>query len=216
MRTLFIISLFALMFTGASAQDEYMSAMAEGVELFNNVKTNDQLVAAANQFDLIAQVATQEWLPLYYKGLVYASLSYRTNEAEQKKKHIDMAQAAIDKAFAINNKESELYALQGMVYEALITMNPSANGQIYMSKVTGVLATASALNPKNPRAVYLQGMLILYTPEIYGGGAKAAYPVLVKAQKLFEEFVPETPYTPVWGADACKKLLASLSNAQNN
>jgi len=212
MKKLIIFSLFVLLCKFDYAQNSYETEMKDGINLLFNAQTDERLVFAAERFDHLSQTAKHEWLPLYYKGLTYTTLAFRTSDKEKRKKNIDNAQLAIDLAFKINSGESELFALQGMIYEGLITLDLYENGRIYLSKTTEVLNKAVELNPENPRAVYLQGLLALYTPEVYGGGKESAYPILTKAQGLFEVFTPETVFSPVWGAEDCNKMIATLKN----
>ena len=73
-------------------------------------------------------------------------------------------------------EESEIHTMQGMIYQALMSIDPATNGQLYGPKSNGALQTAIKLNPENPRPYYLQAVSIMYTPEEYGGGKEAALP----------------------------------------
>lgn len=215
MKKLIIISLLALLCKFNYAQKSYETGMSNGINLLFSAQTDEQLMLAVEKFDHLSQGNSEEWLPLYYEGLAYATLAFRTTDNEKRKENIDKAQAAIDLAFKISPDESELFALQGMVYEAFITLNLYENGMTHLSKATKVLNKAAELDPDNPRAVYLQGLLSLYTPESCGGGKEPAYPILVKARELFKVFTPKTVFSPVWGADECNRILSSMKNTAN-
>ncbi|MCZ8286070.1 MAG: hypothetical protein O9353_11510, partial [Bacteroidia bacterium] len=72
--------------------------------------------------------------------------------------------------------------------------------------------TAIKLNGANPRAYLLKGRALLYTPEVFGGGAKKAKPVFDTALEKFKTFKPETEFSPLWGKDEVEKELKSMSD----
>lgn len=83
-------------------------------------------------------------------------------------------------------------------------------GPIYYQDVNIALEKASELNPENPRAAYLEGMMALNMPEFMGGGAEAASPLFQDAEKKFEAFETDDPLWPDWGADLVREELEKL------
>ena len=57
------------------------------------------------------------------------------------------------------------------------------------------------LNPENPRAYYMDGMMTSNMPEFLGGGPEAAKPILLEAQEKFKTYHHDDPFWPTWGED---------------
>ena len=60
------------------------------------------------------------------------------------------------------------------------------------------MARARRLGPGNPRVRLLEGIAAFHTPEMWGGGHKAALTHFLAAIELFAEDEPESPL-PAWG-----------------
>jgi hypothetical protein len=207
MKTITSIILFFVAISFASAQTEFEKAMQKGLQAMDSSKTDQQMKDIAAKFERIANAEPEQWLPRYYSSLIYVILAYKTDDLTAKQTDIDYAQKQLDEAMKISAKESELYTLQGMIYQATIMLDPMKNGQVYGSKSAGSFQEALRLNPSNSRPVYLQATTILYTPEQYGGGKKTAYPMFEKALGLFNAFVPAGEFYPKWGREDCQKNL---------
>jgi len=85
-------------------------------------------------------------------------------------------------------------------------------GMSYSQKAAEILEKAVKENPENPRAQFLLGQNIYYTPKMFGGGSKNALPKFLLAKELFEKETEKSDITPRWGAksnqrmiDACNK-----------
>lgn len=60
------------------------------------------------------------------------------------------------------------------------------------------MGNARALGPRNPRVRFVEGLSAFHTPEMWGGGHRAALGHFEAAIELFAEDEPETPL-PAWG-----------------
>lgn len=60
------------------------------------------------------------------------------------------------------------------------------------------MGRARALGPQNPRVRLLEGIAAFHTPEMWGGGHRAALGHFQAAIELFADDAPETPL-PAWG-----------------
>jgi hypothetical protein len=177
----------------------YEETMRENVKKLNQTQSTAELVELANQFERIANKESKEWLPGYYAAYSYLSVLFfdRGLSNEQKHFYLDQAQKQVDKTMLINDKESEVFVLQGFIYQLRIT-DPS-EGYKYSTLSNEALAKAEKLNPNNPRGCYLKGLNLYYTPENYGGGPKVARPLLEKAAALFEQSKNSETLLPKWG-----------------
>jgi hypothetical protein len=60
---------------------------------------------------------------------------------------------------------------------------------------------AEKLEPDNPRLFLMDGISTYYMPEMFGGGAKKAVPILEKSVELFGKRIEKEAYYPDWGKD---------------
>lgn len=200
---LFLIALI-LTTSFLNAQNaQYASAMTKAVAAIDSAETPADYQAAANTFSRIAQAEPKEWLPLYYAAFSYLNHAFPMfkEDAAKALQTLDLAQASLDKAKAINPGESELAVLQAYVYIGRLMENQMAKGAEITPKVFGELEKAAAMNPENPRAPFLRGTYVLNMPEFYGGGAANAKPYFEKATALFDK-ESDRGLLPHWGKKA--------------
>jgi hypothetical protein len=190
--------------------DKYFLAMEKAVAELDTARSAETFQKAANTFERIAAGEKTEWLPAYYQAYAHMMLATAKMQAQDMAAcfaHLDKAQAALDAAKALAAQESEIVALQGYIYQGRIWENPMVKGAEYSPKVQQALQTAIAMNPQNPRPYYLLGQQLLYTPEFYGGGAKAALPLLEKAASAYEAWQMPNALYPRWGRQANEYML---------
>ena len=177
----------------------YEETMKQNIDKLNQLRSATELVDLANQFDRIGQKETDKWLPGYYAAYSYISILFFNQDLtnEQKQGYLDQAQKQIDHILTITDKESEIFALQGMLYEMRIS--DPAEGYKYSTLSNEALSKAELMNAENPRVFYLKGLNLFYTPAQYGGGAAIAKPLFEKAASLFEKSKDNTSLLPAWG-----------------
>ena len=186
----FAISLFA---------SNYEEVMKENIEKIYKAKTPSELIELANQFTRIANVEKGKWLPGYYAAYCFTrSTLIAEMEKEEAQKQLDLAQAEIDKAMKTGHDESEIYALQALVYQLRIT--DMSKGYKYSKLSNEALVVAEKLNSENPRVYYLKGSNTFHTPKMFGGGKEKAKPYLEKAAAMFAKQNPDDKLSPSWGA----------------
>jgi hypothetical protein len=202
------ISIF-LMTANIFGQSNFETAIKSALTEFDSSKTLDDLKAVAAKFERISAAETSQWLPRYYSAYIYCLLSFKTQDPAIIKTYTDYAQKQVDEAIKLAPAESEVLTLQGMIYQAVVMIDPMNYGREYSGKAAGAFEAAIKLNPANPRPYYLQGMNLFYTPEQYGGGKKVAVGLLSKAAELYTAFVPASDISPDWGSEHCNQMLAS-------
>ncbi|MBN2348379.1 MAG: hypothetical protein JXJ22_06055 [Bacteroidales bacterium] len=207
MKTMSLILALAVTGTLAWSQPNFEAAMGSALADFGKAQSLEDMKTSAARFERIAAAEPEEWLPGYYSSMIYCLLAFKTMDVKEKQNYIDLAQKQIDAALKITDKESELHTMQGMIYQAVIGLDPMNNGALYSGKASGCFGLARKLDPKNPRPVYLEGLSVLNTPEQFGGGKTAALPLLEKAAGLFKNFEPKSEIYPNWGKEDCEKQL---------
>lgn len=210
MKTIITILLTGMIFLVNASENKYEEAMGKAIEKLNYATENSDFQEVANLFERIAQNENKEWLPLYYYAQCYIVISYNESDPGKTDDLLDKAQNALDKAFQITSEESELYAMQALLYPSRITVDPMGRGMEYVGKMNRALDEAIRLNPENPRAYYLRAVTTLNMPEDFGGGPKVAKPIFETAQQKFEAFTPATALSPNWGKEQNEAELAKL------
>lgn len=214
MKTLTMIFISALLSTSLFAQNKYTEAMQAALAKFGSAKGTNELQEAASQFERIAEVETEEWLPGYYASMIYCIIAFQTKDPMKIETLLAQAQSLLNNALNVSPEESELHTMQGMIYQAYIGIDPAQNGQLYSAKANGAFQVAIKLNAENPRPYYLQAVSIMHTPEEYGGGKKAALPLFEQAMTLFEKQSSDQPFYPDWGKEDCRNYIKSCEEDQ--
>ena len=203
---------FSLVFaSGILAQDknEYKQAMSAALSQMSTIKDNTAYLELANQFQRIAENEATEWLPAYYATLNTTLYAFGEKDKTKVDPLLDQAQKMIDKALKIKATESEIWILQGMLYQARIMVDPMTRGQKYFMQANEAFDKAESLNAENPRIYYLRGQSMMNMPKMFGGGKEAAKPLFQKASEKFLSFKPAEMFAPNWGKEANAQLLKS-------
>ncbi len=207
---MFVLVLSLLTFNLFSQNDQYLNGMKEGISQLNTAESMEALQAVANLFERISNAEKEEFWPAYYQSYTFLQMAIKSMQADGKdiKTYVDKAQEALDKAMERGGEHSELYALQGYVYQGRIWENSMVNGAIYSPKSTKACEKAIELDPNNPRPYYLIGQNLFYTPSFFGGGPEVAKPMLAKAKAKYDAFEKADDLTPEWGEEVNNYLLA--------
>lgn len=196
MKTIITILLVAISTTVFSSK--YEETMKTNIDKLYQLHTSAELQALANQFERIGNAEQDKWLPNYYAAYCFIrSTFFDEMDADAKHTQLDKAQALVDQLIKTNDDESEIYALQALLYQIRIT--DMSKGAKYSMKAADAIKQAERLNPQNPRVYYLRGSNTFHTPKFFGGGAEKAKPDLEKAAEMFESVKQTNPLMPTWG-----------------
>ena len=209
-----LLALLTLLLSLPVFAADYETTMKANLQKLGEAKTLADYTALASQFERIANAEKDKWQPAYYAVLCYLNAVTMLQLSEDEKSaQLDKAQPIMDNLKKNFKNESEVFALQGFLYEMRIMGMASA--MKYSSLATEVLEEAEKLNPANPRVYYLQGMNIFHTPKAFGGGKEKAKPLFEKAAVLFGSVKPATAIDPNWGAEYNKRMIDQC-NAAND
>lgn len=200
-----LVSVFALQVQAGG--DKYKKAMGAAIAIMDTAKSIDTYRKVANRFERIGMAEKKEWLPWYYAGLCYSTMSFLQKDPEQTDGYLDKAQDFLDKAKELSEENSEISAVQGMIYSARIGVDPQKRGMVYGPKAGMAYSKAVKLDDKNPRALYFRAQNIYFTPEQWGGGKDKAMPMLEKSLELFKAFKPKDEIHPNWGEENAIKFV---------
>lgn len=196
---LFALTLMIAGYAPAQDATAYQQAMQQALTLLDSAETGNDYQAAANQFERIGQVASDEWLPAYYAAFCHLNRVSDGIEKDQIDPALDQVETLLGQARERGGDESELQVLQGWTHQMRINVKPMQRGQKYSGLAREALGAAIEANPDNPRAYYMMGTNIFYTPKMFGGGAEKALPHFENAVAKAEAFTHDNPFWPTWG-----------------
>ena len=114
---LFSMVLLSVMTGPVYANDtRYVEAMQKSIQSVYSAKSIDELQTAVNSLERIASAEKVKWEPYYYMSFAFILMANQEQEPARKDAYLDQANAAIEKASAINANESEIVALVGFIH----------------------------------------------------------------------------------------------------
>jgi hypothetical protein len=209
MKTKILTVLIAFLLSSTMRADEksFNEAMTQTLTQMQTAASPEDFNSIANQFERIAKVEQNQWLPYYYASYSSVIQSFMIKDPDKIDQILDYADNMLNEAMKLKSDESENYVLKGFIACARIAVDPNTRGADYSQDAISAIKKAQGLNPENPRADYLMGILTFHMPDFYGGGKAAAKPILEGAMQKYEKFIPLSAIYPMWGKDDCKKQL---------
>lgn len=174
------------------AQAPYEKGMQKAMELM----ATDQQAAAA-QFERIASVEKENWLPVYYAALCHINSSW-SNTPEKTQLYLQKAQELLDTANSLSPNNAELLVLQGMLNTSYIVMDGNIYGMKLSGPTTAIYEKAFAIAPSNPRVIMNRAQWNMGSARYFGKDVTPYCTELELAASLFEKEVV-TGFNPSWG-----------------
>jgi len=198
-----LLSITSMAFT----QTKFEKVMLTNIDSLYKSFGTPALPGQVNNFERLALMDSTRWEPLYYAAHGCSMMSLNEQDGDKKDALCDRGQAFLDKALAVAPTQSELYVLQGFLYNMRLLVNPTVRAMIYMGKINAAYDTAEKLDSLNPRAYYMRALMVMNMPPFIGGGKDKALPVFAKAKQKFDTFTPANILAPRWGQQDCEKKL---------
>jgi len=209
-----ILTIIICYFTVASliADDsKYEKAMKENLSKIDSAMNVSSMLDAANGFERIAFAEKDKWLPYYYSSFMLTLASFTDTTADNKDDYLDKADNFINIADSLEEDESEIYVLKGMIAQARLQVDPMNRWIKYGPIANNNFTKAMKLDTLNPRPEYLQGVSLYYTPEQFGGGPAPAKRLLEKSLDKYNQFVPDNDLMPNWGREMTEQMLEQIN-----
>ncbi len=200
----FAFFLTVIVATLATPDAKYIQAMEGTLTQMHNAKTLTDIQQVANRFEMIGNANPTEWLPAYYAALCYANLSFMEKDSDKRDQYVAKAEKLLE---GITAENDELFVMRAFVAQANMAVDGQNRWQKQGALFQANLQKAEKLNPENPRIDYLRGNSLYYTPEAFGGGVKAACPLLQKAKTKFDAFKAASSIAPDWGKEHLAQLM---------
>ncbi len=193
----FVILLTTL--TGRSQSKEFAAAMGEALGQYASCKTVDDYQALGNRFSLIANAEKSEWLPLYYHAHCYILMSFMDPDAAKKDSYLNEAENSITKMIELAPKESEVYALQSLLYSARLIVNPMERGQKYGALSAQAVGMSLGMDSNNPRAKFIKLRNDMGSAQFFGKDPNEFCPQAAELLANWDNYKTKSPLYPGWG-----------------
>lgn len=139
---------------------------------------------------------------MYHQAIYYA---YGEEEIEKAK---EKTKSAIELLDALENKNSEDYALLAHLQSFSLQWVSGFSIIGESGKAEDWAQQALELDPTNPRAYFVSGSYDYHKPSFVGGGKKAGK-LLHQALDLYKDWIPN-PLLPSWGMDSSYAKLVQV------
>ncbi|CCG52939.1 Protein of unknown function [Flavobacterium indicum GPTSA100-9 = DSM 17447] len=191
----------------AHAQSSYEKGMANGLTLWKAGK-NAEAIA---QFERIASVEKNNWLPNYYITIITTFSAFGEQDKNKMKSLLEAAQKTQNILNALEPNNPEVLVSQAMIHTAWIVFDPMTYGQQLYGEVIGLYEKAAAIAPTNPRVVFNKASFEKGGAEYFGTDTTPMCEKMKKSIELFATFKPETPFHPTWGVERAKQEAANCN-----
>jgi hypothetical protein len=215
MKTYLVTILLFVSAIASAQEDRYTSAMQQNLLKMDSARTAEGYLKIANSFERIADAEKDKWIPYYQSAFCLLLSSFNDSSNQNKDSYLDKADILLGKAESLKPNNSEIITLKGFSALARMVVNPMERYAKYGALSNSLFDKAKELDPNNPRPDYLIGNMTLNTPEQFGGGAKAALPILKTAMEKYNKFQPETPLSPNWGKNQVEEILRRIEPADS-
>ena len=198
--------------TGIQADDtKYEKAMKKNLSKIDSAIGVGSMLDIANGFERIAFAEKDKWLPYYYASFMLTLASFADTTAGNKDGYLDKADNFINRADSLEEDESEIYVLKGMIAQARLQVDPMNRWMKYGPIANNNFLKAMKIDTLNPRPEYLQGISLYYTPEQFGGGPAPAKQLLEKSLEKYNQFIPDNDLMPNWGREMTEQMLEQIN-----
>ncbi|MDF1575582.1 MAG: hypothetical protein P1P86_10385 [Bacteroidales bacterium] len=209
-KPLLFVGLLLLVLPLMSQSRKYIKAMKPAVETMHSALDAANELELAGIFEEISGTYPDQWLPAYHAGRILTVNSFVETDMKKKEALLERAKKSLDMALELVPDESEVQVLNALYYIGLMSTDPETMGPAYYQDALDAIEKSKNLNPGNPRAWYMDGMMTMNMPEFLGGGPEAAKPAFQEAMNKFGTFRNEDPFWPDWGKDLVQTELERM------
>lgn len=190
-----------------NAQTKYETEMTKALTSFKEAQSPDDMEKAAQHFDRIAKVETQNWLPLYY-SIFIRTLNAFSQEKSKAIKTVDELENKYQLLEELAPGNSEVLTLRGLFRTVKVAKDPETYAMPLSGAIIKDYDDALKIDAKNPRALYLMAQYNMGGAEFWGKDPKEYCPQIERAKALFEVENKEN-FEPGWGEQQVDEILNS-------
>lgn len=174
---------------------------------FDAAKTEQEKIATASQFDMIAAKWSDHWASSFYAAYAKIKISFMLTEKAKRDQYLDAADAYLGKAEKLSPNNQEIFIIRAWCAKARIAIDAKDRWKKYGEVYDTYMEKAKKINPENPRIFFLEGHGPFYKPKMWGGGKDKAKPYFEKAKALFAKEDKTNLLVPFWGEPENEDLL---------
>jgi tetratricopeptide (TPR) repeat protein len=190
----------------ARANDKYVTTMQKHIDQVYSAKSADEIQSAVNAMERIGEVEKNKWEPFYYAAFGQIMLATREQDAVKKDAYLDQALKNTLKAAVVKPNDSEITALEGFVHMIRVTVDPASRGQQYSGLAFQSFSKAVAIDPNNPRALFMLAQMQYGTAQFFGSSTAEACSTLNKALEKFDVYSSDNSLAPKWGKSMAESM----------
>lgn len=199
-----IVFAFLIISGFSQAQNNYENGMQKAFELWDADKWEE----AENMFERIANAEPEQWLPNYYVALMNSLKSWDQKDEAILRAQLEKAQEHINTAFSKSEDNPELMVMQAHVYTNWIAFDGMTYGMKYSAKVAELYNKAIAIAPNNPRVAFSKADWDMGSARYFGQDPAPYCKDIEASVQLFSTFKKESEFSPNWGEERAKQVLA--------
>ena len=207
--TIVPLLLFVLMVVAHSAiadDAKYVEAMKKNIDVLYAAKSIPELQSSVNTLERIGGAEKSKWEPFYYAAFGYILMADKETDAAKKDNYLDLALKSVEKAKSINDKESEIVAMEGFALMIRVTVDPPTRGPQFAPMAMQTFGKAIGMNGENPRARALLAQMQFGTAQFFGSSTAEACSMASSALEKYDTFKSDNPLAPVWGREMTEGL----------
>lgn len=134
---------------------------------------------------------------LAYSAYRLSNIALMNQDKNEMSKYSELGKGYASALLEVPKYKSEAHTLLAAIIMMELAVEPS-KGMELSGTIHSHIEKAISIDPDNPRAYLVKGIMLNNTPEMYGGGADRALPVLKRAKKAFNKQTTEA-LMPDWG-----------------
>ena len=209
-KTILFVCAMLIATIATGADEKYYQKMGETLSEFSTCSTVDDFQNLANKFRVIANVEKEEWLPLYYEAQCYVLISFMGDlSAEEKDGFLDKASSLIEGMAELAPNEAEVQVIKALYYTGSLVVNPPQRAMSTSPLIHAAIAKALALEPNNPRAIFLRISNEMGTAAYFGDDVSPYCAQAAELLQNWDAYELKSPIHPNWGKEDVEGIVNS-------
>nr|MBX2871916.1 hypothetical protein [Saprospiraceae bacterium] len=179
--------------------------MQKAIDLWQAGSTNEAIAL----FERIGQAEQAKWLPLYHAANALIGSSYQVEDVNTKNNMLEKAKAIVADAHTRSENNAELITLEGLLYTAILSIDPATYGMTLPPKIQALHEQAVGIDPNNPRALANQIEFEMGAARFFGKDLSPFCEKMKTVIPKFEQETPSAPFAPSHGLERAQQIANS-------
>ena len=186
-----------------TAQTQYEKGMDKAFSLWKSQKNT----AAVQLFERIAGAEKENWLPSYYAATILIIDGFSIRDESALKAHLNKAQALLDQASAISERNPEILITQAMLHTVYVAFDGQKYGMTLSPKNSQLYSKALAIAPNNPRVVLAKAQWDMGAAKFFGQSTAPFCKEIKRSMTLFQKEEKKAMYHPFGGIERAQEAM---------